>query len=171
MPGRIAGFIFLGLVLGASLAAAEVGNGPLNGQRFWGEITVEASPQTVWQALTDKDAFAQIFGFEYEGEKRTLMEVGDHFPGTYTGDKGMTILVYAKPYSEVRHAWEPENGSYICQSRWRLVPDGAATRVLFEERYTLSGIMSPGMLAQEVAHYTETMDRLKAHCEKNKGGE
>ncbi|MDZ7266552.1 MAG: SRPBCC domain-containing protein [candidate division KSB1 bacterium] len=152
------------LMLGTA-GFAQTTNKKLTGQSFVGEITVNATPQTVWTVLTDLQKLSSVMNFGYTGPAKTLARPGDGVAMKVWGDTGTFILIYAKPASELRFVWEPDNATYICQQRWRLAPSGRATKVSIEERYTESGPQSEADIATQVKAYNEALARLKARCE------
>jgi uncharacterized protein YndB with AHSA1/START domain len=155
--------ILVVLMTGAGLA--QVTNKKLTGQDFTGEITISAGPQAVWAVLTDWQKVSNILGLEYKGAAKKMMKVGDNAAAKYGGDTGSWILVYAKPSSELRYAWEPDNGSYLCQARWLLTPAGNGTKVSYEDRYTESGPQTAEAIAEQIKSYNQALARLKSVCE------
>jgi hypothetical protein len=157
--------ITLGLILTGTNTLAQVTNKKLTGQNFIGEVTVNATPQAVWAILTDLPKFSSVMGIEYKGAAKRLEKVGDSAPVKYGGDTGVWILVYAKPGSELRYSWEPDNGSYLCQERWILTPAGKGTKISYEDRYTESGPQTAEAIAEQVKSYNQALARLKTTCE------
>ena len=155
-------FIFL---LSHHTLMAQVMNKKLTGQSFTGEITVSAGSEAVWPVLTDMQKLSKAMGYEYKGAPLKFSKPGDHAKLTIWGDSGAYVLIYSKPGEELRFMWEPDNASYICQQRWRLVPAGKGTKIIFEERYTESGAQSEADIAAQVKAYNEALVRLKTSCE------
>lgn len=155
----------VGLLLISTSLAAQVTNKKLTGQDFTGAITINASPQAVWAVLTDLQKFSGIRGIEYNGAAKKMEKVGDNAPVKFGGDSGVWILVYAKPAAELRYAWEPDNGSYLCQERWLLTPAGKSTKVAYEDRYTESGAQTAAAIAAQITSYNQALAKLKAICE------
>ncbi|MCI0698887.1 SRPBCC domain-containing protein [candidate division KSB1 bacterium] len=152
------------LVVGAN-GFAQVANKKLTGQSFSGEITINASPQAVWAVLTDVQKVGSALGFEYKGVAKKLEKVGDSVQLKVWGDAGTYILIYAKPGSELRYVWEPDNATYICQERWTLAPSGKSTKLTYEERYTESGPQTAEAIAEQVKSYNQALAKVKALCE------
>jgi uncharacterized protein YndB with AHSA1/START domain len=157
--------IFLLIALASAAGFAQVTNKKLTGQDFIGEITINASPQAVWAVLTDLQKFSGIMGLEYKGAAKKMEKVGDNAAVKFGGDTGAWILVYAKPGSELRYAWEPDNASYLCQERWLLTPAGKGTKVSYEDRYTESGPQTAEAIAEQIKSYNQALARLKSICE------
>lgn len=159
--------ILLACVLVLTLAAAssaQVANKKLGAQSFVGEVTINASPQTVWAVLTDVAKLSKAMGFEYSGAAK-FAKVGDHAQVKIWGDNCGLTLIYAKPAAELRFAIDPENASYICQERWLLTPAGSGTKLSLDERYTESGPQTAEDIAAQVKSFNEALARLKAACE------
>jgi carbon monoxide dehydrogenase subunit G len=155
----------LGLLLFNANGFAQVANKKLTGQSFGGEITINASPQAVWAVLTDVQKVGSALNFEYKGAPKKLEKVGDNVQLKVWGDTGTYILIYAKPGSELRYVWEPDNATYICQERWTLAPSGKGTKVTYEERYTESGPQTAEAIAEQVKSYNQALAKVKALCE------
>ena len=145
---------------------AQVNNTKLTGQSFKGEVTINAAPKAIWSVLTDIKKLSEIEDFGYEGNPTKLSKVGDSVPLKVFGDTGSFILIYSKPNTELRYAWEPDNASYLCQERWLLTPSANGTKVTFEDRYTESGPQSPEDIAAQVKFYNEALAKLKTMVEK-----
>jgi carbon monoxide dehydrogenase subunit G len=152
------------LVVGAN-GFAQVTNKKLTGQSFGGEIIINATPQAVWAVLTDVQKVGSALNFEYKGVAKKLEKVGDNVQLKVWGDPGTYILIYAKPGSELRCVWEPDNATYICQERWTLAPSGKGTKVTYEERYTESGPQTAEAIAEQVKSYNQALAKVKALCE------
>jgi hypothetical protein len=157
--------VFICVAVMSAAGFAQVANKKLTGQGFTGEITVNASPQAVWAVLTDLQKFSGVMGLEYKGAARKMEKVGDNAAVKYGGDPGTWILVYAKPGNELRYAWEPDNGTYLCQERWLLAPAGKGTKVSYEDRYTESGPQTAEAIAEQIKSYNQALARLKSVCE------
>ncbi|MGH7594912.1 MAG: SRPBCC family protein [bacterium] len=155
----------LGLLLLNANGFAQVANKKLTGQSFGGAITINASPQAVWAVLTDVQKVGSALGFEYKGAPKKLEKVGDSVQLKVWGDVGTYILIYAKPGSELRYVWEPDNATYICQERWMLAPSGKSTKVTYEERYTESGPQTAEAIAGQVKTCEQALAKIKALCE------
>lgn len=155
----------VGLLLLNANGFAQVTNKKLTGQSFGGTITINASPQAVWAVLTDVQKVGSALNFEYKGAPKKLEKVGDSVQMKVWGDAGTYILIYAKPGSELRYVWEPDNATYICQERWTLAPSGNGTKVTYEERYSESGPQTAEAIAEQVKSYNQALAKIKALCE------
>jgi len=153
------------LILAPANSFAQVTNKNLTGQSFGGEVVIAASPQAVWAVITDVQKLGRALNFEYKGAAKKLEKVGDHVQMKVWGDAGTYILIYAKPGSELRFVWEPDNATYLCQERWTLTAAGKGTKLTYEERYTESGSQTAGQIAEQVKTYNQALARVKALCE------
>jgi len=122
-------------------ASAQVVNKKLSGQSFTAEITVNCEASKVWGILTDLQKISEIMQYDYSGEQK-FSDLGANEQLKIWGDTGTYIMTYNKPQTELRLTWDPDNATYLCQSRWHLTEAGKTTKVLFEERYTESGAQS-----------------------------
>jgi hypothetical protein len=155
----------LGFFLLSTQVFSQVANKKLTGQSFKGELTINASPQAVWAVLTDVQKVGSALNFEYKGPAKKLEKAGDNVQLKVWGDTGTYILIYAKPGSELRYVWEPDNATYICQERWTLAPAGNGTKLTYEERYTESGPQTAEAIAEQVKSYNQALSKVKALCE------
>lgn len=155
----------LGFILMSTPVFSQVVNKKLTGQSFSGELTINASPQAVWTVLTDVQKLGSALNFEYKGAAKKLEKVGDNVQLKVWGDPGTYVLIYAKPASELRFTWEPDNASYLCQERWTLAPAGKGTKLAYEERYTESGPQTAEAIAEQVKSYNQALAKVKALCE------
>ncbi len=153
-------FVFL-----LQFSFAQTQNQQLTGQRFSGEIIVQASPAKVWELLTDAPQFTEIMGYEYLGGAKKFTQVGSDARVKVWGDPSRFMLVRATPQKELRFNLDPANGSYICNCRWKLSKTANGTRVWFEERYTESSPQSKEDLTAQVKDANEMLGRLKHKVE------
>jgi uncharacterized protein YndB with AHSA1/START domain len=156
--------VFVALLFNLA-ASAQVNNDRLTGQKFTGEITVNQDAHAVWEVLTDMQKISKVMGYDYKGKVK-FAKPGDKAPLTIWSDTGTYLLSYAEPGKEIRFMWEPDNGNYLCQTRWRFTASGKTTKVMFEERYTESGTQSEEDIAAQVKGYNEALSRLKTICER-----
>jgi len=99
---------------------------------------VKATPTRVWATLTSLEGFGTLTGFQPQaGQKLSAFsKVGDHLLAQVWDDRGRLIVTEFVPMRELRVAWEPEKGHYLCQKRAVLSPSGAGTSVEYWDRYT-----------------------------------
>ncbi len=165
MRRGIIALITLGFLLLSSQLFSQIANESITGQSFKGEVTINATPQTVWAVLTDVQKRGSALGYEHEGPAGKLENVGDNIRLKISGDSGTEIVSYAKSDTALRFLWEPDNATYICQERWALAPEGDGTRLTYEERYTESGPQTAQAIAEAVESYNQALAKLKALCE------
>jgi len=160
--------IIVGLLLFISSSInSQIINQSITAQGFSGEIIVDASPDQVWEVLTDVTQLAEICGYEYIGGAKTFAKVGDEAQVKVWGDVGSFMLVRMNNESELRFNLDPENGSYICGCRWRLSKSGDGTKIWFEERYTESSPQTKEELNAQVNDFNKSLEKLKEKAEKN----
>jgi carbon monoxide dehydrogenase subunit G len=155
------------LIFAFQSSRAQVINQSITGQDFSGEVTIDASPDQIWQVMTDVTQLAEICGYEYIGGAKTFEKAGDEAQVKVWDDVGSFMLVRMSDKSELRFNLDPENGSYICGCRWRLSKSGDGTKVWFEERYTESGPQTKDELDAQVSDFKESLNKLKEKAEKN----
>jgi hypothetical protein len=99
---------------------------------------VKATPTKVWASLTSIEGFGTLTGFQPQaGQKPSAFsKVGDHLLAQVWEDKGRLIVTEFVPVRELRVAWDPEKGHYLCQKRVVLSPSGEGTSVEYWDRYT-----------------------------------
>ena len=163
---RLSQLIIVGILFYISSSVySQIINQSITGQGFSGEIIVDASPDQVWQVLTDVSQLAEICGYEYIGGAKTFAKPGDEAQVKVWGDVGGFMLVRTDNKSELRFNLDPENGSYICGCRWRLSKSGEGTKVWFEERYTESGPQTKEELDAQVKDFNESLEKLRQKAE------
>ena len=94
------------------------------------------------------------------------MKVGDEAQVKVWGDASSFMLIRSNRTKELRFNLDPENGSYICNCRWKLSESGNGTKVWFEERYTESAPQTEEDLEAQVKESNEMFKRLKLIVEK-----
>jgi hypothetical protein len=99
---------------------------------------VAAPVSRVWATASSVAGFGAITGFvPAEGAKTTrFAEIGDALPATMWTDKGMLVATRVTNEKELRVAWEPESGGYLCGKRIVLTPVQGGTQVEYWDRYT-----------------------------------
>ena len=166
MAYRKVSLFLLFVMIGVAVPGfTQVVNKKLTAQSFGGELVINATPQAVWAVITDVQKLAIALNFEYKGAPKKLEKVGDNVQMKVWGDAGTYILIFAKPGSELRYVWEPDNATYICQERWTLAPAGKGTKLSYEERYSESGPQTAAAIAEQVKSYNQALARLKTLCE------
>lgn len=158
--------ILVTLIFASQLAYSQIKNQAITGQSFSGEVTINASPDEVWQVLTDANQLTEICGYEYVGGAKTFSKVGDEAQVKVWDDAGSFMLTRVTDKTELRFNFDPENGSYLCNCRWVLSKAKDGTKVWFEERYTESGPQTKEALESQVKELNEGLMKLKQEAEK-----
>lgn len=99
-------------------------------------LEVKAEPARVWAAISTAGGLAALGGFQAADPAKPLSRVGDAAAGTASGDKGVAVCTHAAPEKELRVAFEPDAGHYVCHRTVRLERTAAGTRVRVLERYS-----------------------------------
>lgn len=99
-------------------------------------IIVNAPAAKVWAAVTSLDGFGALTGFQATGGPKSFSKIGDTVPAKVWTDSGRLVVTEFVPEKELRVAWEPGNGSYLCSKRVVLTPFSGGTRVEYSDRYT-----------------------------------
>ena len=128
-----------GLAIVLAAAPAFAGPARITTMRLAAETTIAAAPDAVWKSLTEGQSLVTWCPvWKSEGNKKVkLTKVGDvlDFTDEY-GNGGRSVVTYLEAGKELRVAHEPNDGSYVCQAKITLVPDGGATKVMYTEQYT-----------------------------------
>ncbi len=160
--------IVVSSVVLAILAAVSATAAPITGQRFSSEVTVDAPLPKVFAALSDAATAAKVLHMDTKATTK-LAKVGDSIRVTDSGDPGALVVTTFVPGAELRLQLDPDNGTYICQERFTLVPAGKGTKVTLEVRYTESGPQKPEDLAKQAKQLDEGLAALKAIVEAKAG--
>ncbi len=106
---------------------------------FTGSTEVKAAPAQVWAALTEIDKMKAW----YPGWKnvaamtKPLTAVGQMLDyNDEWNNAGKTVVIYLAKNQELRLAHVPNDGSYVCQLKFKLEPKGASTLVTAVDQYS-----------------------------------
>jgi uncharacterized protein YndB with AHSA1/START domain len=105
---------------------------------FTGTMEVKAAPAHVWAALTDGPKAQSWYpGWAGATGVKSLAMLGASigFKDEW-GNPGKSIVLYALKDKELRLAHMPDDGSYVCQVKFKLEPKGAGTMVTATEQYS-----------------------------------
>jgi uncharacterized protein YndB with AHSA1/START domain len=103
------------------------------------QATIAASPAQIWAYVTTGKNFATWCPMwkSPANAKISLTKVGDTVSFTdQWGNGGRSIVTYVEKDKQLRVAHEPNDGSYMCQSKLTLMPQGKGTMVHYSEMYT-----------------------------------
>jgi uncharacterized protein YndB with AHSA1/START domain len=139
----ITAFVYASMIMAFTINNfAQVVNSALTGQQFKSSVTINAPIEKIWSLLTDVKKHSLIMGSEYNGGAKNFSKVGEYARLKEFGDEGVLLIGFINKPSELRFDWEADNGSYLCQERWMLIPKGKGIKVTLIERYTESGKQS-----------------------------
>lgn len=153
------------VVITAGAGFAQVVNSALPGQRFSGEIAVNATQEVVWSLLTDVQKSFPLMGYSYLRGFNRFMQVGDAALMKSGDDTGEVVATYMEPMKEVRYTFDPKNGSYLCQQQWKVTTAAGTTKIFFVERYTESGRQRSAQIRAQIRDFNEGLKRLKMMAE------
>jgi uncharacterized protein YndB with AHSA1/START domain len=105
---------------------------------FDGDARIQASPEAVWAALTGAKtarSWCPMWKDAKDPQPLTMVGTAIGFTDDY-GNSGKSVVLFSDPAKELRLAHVPDNGSYVCQTRITLAPDGTGTRVHLTEQYS-----------------------------------
>jgi uncharacterized protein YndB with AHSA1/START domain len=104
-----------------------------------GSIEVGAPAARVWAALTDADKVRSWCPLwrKAPAVARPLTTLGASiaFEDEY-GNTGKSVVIFVDPAHELRVAHVPDNGSYLCQTKFVLSGKGSATVIRATEQYS-----------------------------------
>src|SRR5262245_11767545 len=129
-------------VLAAGVAAAKgLGYRKTVLVRIPTEFTVKGAPDVVWQKLTNDRTFMTLAGFTSSSmmPAHQWEKIGDATPAMIGQDGGVLVVTKIDPSDrELRVAFEPGDGAYLCHHTVKLAPDAASggTRITLVSRYT-----------------------------------
>ena len=129
-------------------------------------IVVNAPAAKVWAAVTSLDGFGALTGFQATGGSKSFSKVGDAVPARVWTDSGRLVVTELLPEKELRVAWEPANGSYLCSKRVVLTPFQGGTRVEYSDRYTDDQPNADETAAQVALETEKHLAAFKALAEK-----
>ncbi len=118
-------------------------------------IPVHAPPAKVWAVLTSLDGFGTLTGFHATGGPKAFTKIGDAVPAKVWSDSGRLVVTELVPEKELRVAWEPANGHYLCSKRIVLSAASGGTSLEYWDRYT-----------DDQANAEETAQKVAAETEK-----
>jgi hypothetical protein len=107
--------------------------------RLHAQAIVNASPAAIWTYMTRGTNFITWCPMWKSTKNATvsLAKVGDVLDySDQWGNGGCSVVTYMARNKEIRVAHEPTNGSYMCQAKLVLEPQGRGTLVHYWEQYT-----------------------------------
>jgi len=110
---------------------AGIENGLLSGS-----VTISSRPEAVWSILSDVSIICNVMDFRFLHGIKRFKRPGDAAVMIAGSDTGRIIMTHMKPLREIRYIFAPEDGSYVCQQEWKLVPRSDTTQVLYQVQYS-----------------------------------
>jgi len=156
--------ILFSLVLTLS-SYSTVQNSQIGAQVFKGQVEINAPADKVWAVLTDLKTFSGAVGFEFISGKEKVGTVGDAARIRVWSDSTTYLLTYVDVNNELRFALEPDNASYLCQSRWLLESSGTKTLLTVIDTYTESAEQSKESLDSQAAEWEKNLAKIKVLAE------
>jgi hypothetical protein len=121
-----------------------------------------ADPGKVWKQLIRKDVLVKAVGMEEATGDENMGEPGAKLCGRLGGEPGNLVVTYSMIENEIRYAWEPDHGGYVCHMSLKLAPAGKGTKVTLMDSYSEE---KPGMLDKNAkesrAHLAQSLETLK----------
>jgi uncharacterized protein YndB with AHSA1/START domain len=102
------------------------------------QIEIKATPAQVWKALTDADKVQSWCPlWKAAAQVKPLTSVGQTiaFKDDW-GNVGKSVVIFVDAGKELRVAHVPDNGSYLCQTRFVIAPGAQGTVVHVTEQYS-----------------------------------
>jgi hypothetical protein len=101
------------------------------------QVLIKATPAHVWQVLTTTEGLGTLTGIKGLESGKTITKVGDAFNGTVWSDSGSAACTFFLAGKELRVAFEPTTGGYLCQNRIMVQQDpSGGTMLTVLDRYT-----------------------------------
>lgn len=107
--------------------------------RLHAQAIVNATPSALWAHLTHGKNLVTWCPMWKSAKNATasIARVGDVLDYSDPwGNGGRSVVTYIVRNKEIRVAHEPSNGSYMCQAKLVLEPQGRGTLVHYWEQYT-----------------------------------
>lgn len=129
------------LCIAGSFAVARAGDVQVSKMAlmtFDGNVRIAASADKVWHELTDADkamSWCPLWKNAEHAESLTKLGASIDFLDEWE-NPGRSVVIYVDPGKELRLAHVPNDGSYVCQLKVVLTPDGDATNVHATEQYS-----------------------------------
>ncbi len=160
--------LLLGVVAVASGQTVAVSKMAL--MTFTGTMEVKAPPAQVWAALTDGAKIQSWYpGWKGATGVKSLAVMGASIAyKDEWGNPGKSVVLYAMKDKELRLAHVPDDGSYVCQVKFKLEPKGAGTMVTATDQYSdnLDVPLDRDTAATAKASMMKYLAALKATAEK-----
>ncbi len=157
----------VGLTVSLTLIAASVASSAEMKQvptvRLHAQAVVNAPAATIWAHMTRGKNLITWCPMWKSAKNAAvnLAKIGDVLDySDQWGNGGRSVVTYLVGNKEIRVAHEPTSGSYMCQSRLVLEPQGKGTLVHYWEQYTDES--GPTALQATATKMQSEMDRTLA---------
>ena len=136
---------------------------------FTGTAEVKASPAQVWAALVEPGKAKTWYpGWKNAMETQSLATVGQalSFVDEWN-NAGKSVVLFVDRNKELRVAHMPNDGSYVCQVKFKVEPKGTGTLVTIVDQYSddLNVPLDKDTGAKVNAGMTKYLAALKATVE------
>lgn len=175
MPRRLlvssAACVFVVCLASAGPVRAEIHQ--VTTVRIHAQVRIDAAPAAIWRYATMGSRFGSWIP-EWKQPRNArinLVRVGDWLDSVDEwNNKGRSVVTYISRDRELRLANDPLDGSFMCQTKLLLNPDGGGTAVQFIEQYTDEGSASDARAtaAKVQASMDRSLQSLKAAVEKGR---
>lgn len=132
----VAGFLLAAAAQAASQGKPSAGPGDLALVRLEAAIDIDAPPSEVWGTLLTSAGQAALTGFKPDRAGAALTGWGQALHGTGAYDQGTIAVTRLVPEKEIRVAWDPDHGGYLCRTGYRLEARGKGTRLIAQDWYS-----------------------------------
>ena len=137
---------------------------------FAGTMEVKAPPAQVWATLTDGAKVQSWYpGWKGATGVKSLAMLGASIAyRDEWNNPGKSVVIYAAKDKELRLAHVPDDGSYVCQVKFKLEAKGAGTTVTVTDQYSdnLEVPLDRDTAATAKASMMKYLTALKAAAEK-----
>ncbi len=130
--------LILGLGAAGSARGQNVAVAKMALMSFTGTMETKASPAQVWAAFTEP-AKAKLWypGWKSAKETTALAAVGHSFSFVDEwANAGKSVVLFVDKNKELRVAHMPNDGSYVCQVKFKVEPKGTGAVVTIVDQYS-----------------------------------
>lgn len=99
-------------------------------------VELKASPAKVWAVLTSVEGLCTLSQCKASSAPKAVSRVGDNFAARLWEDQGRVVVTELVPEKELRIAFEPARGHYVCATRILLKPSAGGTTLEYWDRYS-----------------------------------
>ena len=138
MPNMICRILLLMLGAVASVHGQNVAAAKMALMSFTGTIETKAAPAQVWAAFTEPAKAKNWYpGWKNAKETQALTAVGQAcgFVDEWN-NAGKSVVLFVAKNKELRVAHMPDDGSYVCQVKFKVEPKGTGSIVTIIDQYS-----------------------------------